>query len=126
MLPPIQITLYDPKKNEILAEYSQSIVSWGLLKKAVAIQRASDASIPKEKQWWQFLKKDNEAMSPEEAQMGAISQFVVDLFGNRFTIKELEAGADVGEVMAVFQAVLARATASVRANPTRKPSFKKQ
>lgn len=123
MFPPIELTLYD-QNDEPKQTYQRSVIPWGLLKKAISIQKVINAPAPEQKQWWDFRKKDEE-MSAEEAQLRAISQFVVDLFGNKFSVKDLETGADIGEIMAVFQAVISRANASMKANPTRKPSFKK-
>ena len=41
-----------------------------------------------------------------ETQVDAISDFVVELFKEKFTRTEMEDGADISEVMAVFRAVL--------------------
>lgn len=123
MLPPIKLTLYDA--NDVPAEtYERSRIPWGILKKAIALQTKVKQADTKEevKQWWQLWKKD-ESKSIEDAQILAISQFVVELFEKKFTVRQLEEGADVAEVMSVFRAVLARANqaASGQVNPP-KPS----
>jgi hypothetical protein len=116
MLPPIKLTLYDANDEEI-ATYERHRIPWGILKKAVALQTKVMEAEKKEeaRQWWQIWKK-NEKTSVEEAQLYAISQFVVELFGNQFTVKQLEEGADTPEVLAVFRAVLSRANQSVNSS----------
>lgn len=124
--PAITLTLYGPG-DEKLKTYERSIIPWGVLKKATRLAKLiedqeidSDSAEEKTqpKKWLSFLAKDKPEPTTEEQQMEAISQFVVDLFGNQFTVKELESGADVGEIMTVFQAVLTRANGAVQSNPT--------
>lgn len=124
MLPPIKLTLYDAKDVEI-ATYERSRIPWGILKKAIALQTKVKQAETNEvaRQWWQIWKKDGEEKtSTEDAQILAISQFVVELFEKQFTVRQLEDGADVSEVMAVFRAVLARANAAVGQVNPQKPS----
>ena len=122
MLPPIKLTLYDADDVEI-ATYERSRIPWGILKKAIALQTKVKQAETKEeaRQWWQIWKKDEET-STEDAQILAISQFVVELFEKKFTVRQLEEGADVSEVMAVFRAVLARANHAVGQVNPQKPS----
>lgn len=125
MLPPIKLTLYDADDAEV-ATYERNRIPWGILKKAIALQTKVKQTDTKEeaRQWWRIWKKD-ENTTTEEAQILAISQFVVELFERKFTVRQLEEGADVSEVMSVFRAVLARANQAVNstgvANP-QKPS----
>lgn len=123
MYPPIEITLYD-ENDEPKQTYQRNVIPWGILKRAIGIQKIVNAPEPEQRKWFEFWKRA-EVPSVEEAQIRAVSQFVVELFGNKFTVKELESGADIGEIMTAFQAVLTRANASVRANPTPKPSSRK-
>jgi len=122
MLPPIKLTLYDADDVEI-ATYERSRIPWGILKKAIALQTKVKQAETKEeaRQWWQIWKK-NEETSTEDAQILAISQFVVELFEKKFTVRQLEEGADVSEVMTVFRAVLARANHAVGQVNPQKPS----
>lgn len=114
MLPPIKLTLYDANDEEI-ETYERSRIPWGILKKAVSLQKKIDEAETKPEesaQWWEVwktLKKSGEKMTTEEAQIQAVSQFVVDLFGNKFTVRQLDEGADMSEIMSVFRAVIARA-----------------
>lgn len=124
MNPPIELTLYD-QDDQPKETFQRNVIPWGLLKKAIGLQKQfEDKGTAEKKPWWKIWQKD-ESTTAEEAQMRAISQFVVELFGNKFSVKDLEVGADIGEVMTVFQTVIARASSTVKLNPTRKPSFKK-
>ena len=104
---PITITLYGPD-SEPGKQYSRSIVPWGILKKAIALMKSID-------------QKD-----VAEEDMDAIAGLVVEAFGNQFTVQELDQGADIGEMLAVLQGIVSRASTLVRANPTTAPSSKKK
>lgn len=124
MFPPITLTLYD-KDDQPLKEYTRSVIPWGLLKKAVRLTDSFQEQPAAKKRFGIFPV--SETVNAQERQMEAISQFVVDLFGNQFSVRQLEEGADMGEIMTVFQAVLQRASAVVKTNPTPPaPSKKKQ
>lgn len=103
---PISITLYGPD-DEPLNTYNCGVIRWGLLKKASRLAQQIDT--------------DASGAEAAEANMAEVSQFVVAVFGDKFTVEELEDGADVGEVMSVLQAVIARASGLVKANPTPLP-----
>jgi hypothetical protein len=131
--PAITLTLYG-LDDEKIKTYERGIIPWGILKKATRLAKLiedkesemSGEAKPQVQKWWFFARdKPDPAANTEEKQMEAISQFVVDLFGNQFTIKELENGADVGEIMTVFHTVLNRASATVQLNPTMLQSLKK-
>lgn len=120
---PIELTLYN-KDDEPIKTLTRSTVKWGILKRAARLAaQFEDDDKPENGVWakfwrkaWSPFKKEDE--SAEARKIRAISQFVVDLFDNQFTIKELEDGADITEVMAVFQNVLARASV-IGQNPMR-------
>lgn len=120
-LPPIKLTLY--KDDEEIGTFTRNVIPWGVLKKAINLQNSMNVPATSKK-WWQVWLKDKET-TKEEAQMNAISQFVVELFGNKFTVKQLEEGADVSEIMTVFRSVISRANSAVKANPTQRPSSRK-
>lgn len=97
---PITIKLYGPD-NEPTKTFERTIIPWGVLKKAIHMSNAIE--------------------NPEEASeqdMDAIAELVVEVFGEQFTIEELNKGADVSETLAVIQAIVNRATALVQQNPT--------
>jgi len=43
----------------------------------------------------------------------------VDFYGGQFTIEQLRAGADLGEMIAVIEGIAARVAELMPANPTR-------
>lgn len=88
---PIEITLYD-ENDEVIATYSKSVVRWGTLKQAIKLAKGLEKS---------------EGFG--DGDFDAISSFVCRLFDDKFTISELENGADVSEVMSCFRAVVRRA-----------------
>lgn len=96
---PIVLTLYDPETDEIKAEYSRSFIPWKLLKKAVSLSE----------------QLNTENMGEETVDQ--LSELVVEVFGEQFSVQELEEGADLGEMMTVLMAIISRAGALMQ-NPT--------
>lgn len=90
---PIELTLYD-ENDAPVKTYSKSVVRWGVLKKAIKLANEIGSS----------SDVDGETFDN-------ISNFVCFLFDNQFTRDELENGADVGEIMTCFRAVVHRANA---------------
>jgi hypothetical protein len=88
----VSVTLYD-KNDEPIKTYEKSVIKWGLMKKAIKLGKGM-----------------NEEDFGED-EFDKISEFVCDLFDNQFTTKDLEEGADVGEVFTAFKAVIAKAKA---------------
>ncbi len=100
---PIHITLYD-ENSEIKAEYDRVFVPWGLLKQAVRMEAELDL--------------DNMT----EESMDALAALVAEAFGNQFSVKDLNEGADIDEMVAVLQTIINKARISMPgavANPTR-------
>ena len=91
---PIEITLYD-ENDEPIKTYSLSVVRWGLLKQAIKLSKSMN-------------QKEAEI---EEDAMDGITSFVCRLFGDKFTPKQLDDGADIAEIMSAFRAVVNRAAA---------------
>jgi hypothetical protein len=120
MSAPLSLTLYD-KDDHPVHTYTRDVIPWGLLKKAIRITDTLSDNPSQPRRRWFFDRRPEVALSKEEVQIDQIAQFVVELFGNRFTVRELDAGADLGEMMAVFQAVLARAKSVTLTNPTIPP-----
>ena len=96
---PIQITLYDPANNEEIKTFTRTYVPWKLLKKAAALSDQVDF--------------DN--VKPEDLDL--IAMLVVDTFGGQFSLEEVDNGADVNEMIAVIQNIVARAK-GISLNPT--------
>jgi len=94
----IKLTLYDPKTNEVIHEHTQLFVPWKLLKKAIQVEKEID---------------NLDDMSDET--VDAVAALVVETFGNKFTVDELDNGADLGEMFSVVNQIIAVAK---NANPT--------
>ena len=95
----MEITLYGDD-NEVKATYSRMFVPWKLLKKAIVLAK--------------HLDKDNLT----EDNIDELAGLVVEVFGNKFSVAELNDGADVGEMMTVFTAIISKAQMGAPANPT--------
>jgi len=97
---PIRLTIYDPETNEVKAEHTTMIVPWKLLKKAISLAKT--------------LNTNPDEMS--DSDIDSLAGLVVEVFGGKFTVDELDNGADVSEMMAVIQQILAKASGA--RNPT--------
>lgn len=100
-LTPMRITLYDPATSEVKGEYNQLFVPWRLLKVAVRL-----------------AKELGGAADLSDEQVDALAGLVVETFGNRFSVQDLESGADISEMMTVLQTIVGRASGSMKGNPT--------
>ncbi len=100
---PIVLTLYDPETDEIKATYRRSFVPWKLLKEAVAITG-------------QLKPKKGEETEISAELLDQVAGLIVGVFGNRFTLEELENGADVTEMISVLNQVIAKVN-GVQTNP---------
>ncbi len=100
---PIQLTLYDPETNEPRGTFSRGFVPWGILKAALRLQGL-----------------DQDSLSDED--IDHINALIVDFYGNRFTVEDLQDGATLGEVFAVLTAIMSRLEGDLPglggANPT--------
>jgi hypothetical protein len=90
---PIELTLYDPETNEPKETYSRSFVPWMILKRALRLSKV--------------LNKGIDNFGDED--LDEIAAVVVAVFGDKFSIADLDQGADTAEMMNVIQAVMARA-----------------
>ena len=106
---PITLTLYD-KDNEQIKNLTRVIVPWGILKKAIGLTKAVDFS---------------DISKLDEADVDAIAGLVVQIFDGQVTLGELDSGADVGDMIAVIESIIARSGALVKENPTFPPPKKK-
>jgi len=104
---PIKLSFYGPD-DEVIHEYSRSTIPWGILKRAVSLSKTFGEAPD------QLTEED----------LDSIAQLVVDLFGEQFTLDELNKCVDIGDMMTVIQSIVSRAGALVKANPTIPPSSK--
>lgn len=91
---PIELTLYG-EDDEVKARFSKSVIRWNMMKRAIKLAKEID-----------------DANALDEDTFDSISNFICALFGDQFTREELEAGAEVGEIMACFRMVVRRASAA--------------
>jgi 23S rRNA G2069 N7-methylase RlmK/C1962 C5-methylase RlmI len=98
---PLEITLYDPVTNEEIKTYTRSFLPWKLLKTAIRLSKGFDAE------------------NLSEKDLDQLAGLVVDVFGNQFSVEDLNNGSDVGEMATVLQAIMTRASSLMPANPTR-------
>jgi len=85
---PITLNFYDGN-DEITKTHTKSVVPFGTLKRAIALESATE----------------NPADSIDN-----ISGFICELFGDKFSPADLEKFADIEDVFNVFREVLARAS----------------
>lgn len=97
--PIMQISLYD-ENSEVTAEFRRSFVPWKLLKKAISLSK----------------KLNPDDMSDED--VDALASLVVEVFGNQFSVDQINNGADVGEMVTVLNTIVSKATNAL-GNPTR-------
>ena len=88
---PMKLTLYDPETQEEKKTFTQMFVPWKLLKAAVRLSKSLNVE------------------ELNEADVDAVAALVVETFGNRFTVDELNQGADIGEMITVMNAIVGRA-----------------
>ncbi len=98
---PLKITLYDPETDEVKKDYTRSFIPWRLLKKSIRMSKV-------------LANIDQENLQDED--VDAITSLVVDVFNDQFTVEELNNGADLMEMIAVIQGIIARAE-GVPVNP---------
>jgi hypothetical protein len=99
----LRITLYDPETNEEKATFTRMFVPWKLLKAAVRLSQEL---------------KGNEL---SEADADALAGLVVEAFGNKFSIEDLNEGSDIGEMITVMNQIIGRASGAVAGNPPTPP-----
>jgi hypothetical protein len=94
---PMVIRLYDVE-NEY-EEFTRLFVPWKLLKVAVRLSKE--------------LTLDPNNISEEDAD--ALASLVVEVFGNQFSIDDLNEKADIADMISVLNTIVSKATGS---NPT--------
>ena len=101
----ISLTLNKRNENgEEQRTFTRSFIPWGVLKRTMKFAQ---------------LNATAEIGIETLDEMCAI---LVELFGHQFTAEELEAGADIVDVIAVFTAITKRAAAMMPANPQTPPA----
>lgn len=98
---PMVIHLYDGD-GELTKTATQTFVPWKMLKTAAKLAST--------------LNKDQ----PTEEDIDGITNLVVSVFQGKVSKEELEEGADLGEMMAVVQQIVATSN-GIELNPTPPP-----
>ncbi len=96
----IALNLYGADDKPI-ATHVRLFVPWKLLKIAVRLMK--------------HLDQDHLT----EADVDSIADLVVEVFGNKFTVKDIDDGADISEMMMAINAIISKATGP--SNPTFPP-----
>lgn len=88
----IELTLYN-SDNEPVKELSRLIIPWGVLKKSIRLAR--------------MITKKADELGEED--LDSLTSLIIQVFGeDKVTAEELEAGADIGDMIATIQQVVAR------------------
>jgi hypothetical protein len=99
---PIELTLYDPETSEKVKTYIRSFVPWAILKRAIRMSKSLGGG------------------DLTEEDMDELGSLVVAVFGDQFSLEEVNNGADIGEMMTVIMEVISRASqfvAGEKVNP---------
>lgn len=98
---PIHITLYG-EDDQVINEYDRTFIPWGILKQAIKLNEQIDVD------------------HMDDAAVNALASLVVEAFGNKFSVADLDTGADVTEMVTVLRTIIAKAQISLpgAANPT--------
>jgi len=97
----LAITLYDAD-NEVIARFTRTFVPWKLLKRAIKLSKT--------------LNRDDLT----EENIDELAALVVEVFGDKFTVDQLNDGADVNEMMTVLEAIMASAQGMTPNSPPQK------
>lgn len=99
---PMTIRLYD--ENNEFVEFTRNFVPWKLLKLALKLfQQMEDVDIK----------------SMSEDMVDSLASLVVEVFGNQFSIEDLNEKADISDMMSVITMIVSKASGGIAANPTR-------
>ena len=99
---PVRITFYNPD-DSIKAEFCKLRIPLGLVD--IALDLAENMEQRSDRETWD-----------------AVKAFIVEAFGEQFTLNELNEGADLGDILSVFNTIVAKienASRSFNPNPQR-------
>jgi hypothetical protein len=99
---PIKITFYN-SDDSVKAEYSKLRIPLGLVD--IALELAENQEPKSDRETWETIKA-----------------FIVEVFGEQFTLDELNKGADLGDILSVFSMIVAKinnVSRSFNPNPIR-------
>lgn len=95
MIKPITLTLYAPdyESSGEKKEYVQVFIPWKMLKEAMRLSR-------------EMSKGENVVEQLSDELIDSISNLVVTVFGNRFSVEELEQQAEMMDVISVVNQIV--------------------
>lgn len=96
---PMVIHFYG-KDNEVVKQFSRSFVPWKLLKEAVRVSKTLDQE------------------NLGEKDVDELAGLVVAVFGDQFTVEEVNEQADVAEMVAILNQIVTTAGGGL-VNPTK-------
>jgi len=102
MSQPIEITLHDSNTKEPKI-FIRSFIPWGILKRAMRLIKQANLD------------------DPSEDDLDEMAAFVVALFGDQFTVDQVNNEMDIEDMARVLEMVVSRAVRSVagkKGNPT--------
>lgn len=91
MAAPIELQFYNEDDEPVGEPFRVSIIRFGMLKKAAKLQAQIEAE-------------------GEDSASDAIAHFVVELFGNKFSVKDLEEKAGLEQAIAALTSITVRAS----------------
>jgi hypothetical protein len=97
---PIKLTFYDGNDEE-KQTFTRTRVPWGVLKKAIRLNKSIE---------------DPENITEE--QIDAMAELVVEVFGQQFTVADVDKYCAISEMLAVMQSIVTGAAQLVQSNPT--------
>lgn len=102
---PISITLYDADDAPVKT-FTRSVVPWGILKRAIKMAKHLNSNVLD-------VKNLNEDLMDE------LAGLVVTIFGDRFSIEDLDKGADITDMVTVIEQIVSKAGGLVPNQPPR-------
>ena len=106
-LTPYTLNLY--KKNGLLRELRQSILPWGILELAVDMQEEFEAI---------ELDAEGKVTNVSREQIQKLTDFVVYIFDDDVTVEELNRGASIEDMFALYQQIFTSVSKIMAKNPT--------
>jgi len=104
----IRLTIYN-EDSEPVKDLSQSIVPWGVMKKAVRLVKSLQGLAD---------KSDAEILAGmTDDDIDNLTGLVISVFGGRVTAEELERGATINEMLSVLNQIVSHVSGASQ-NPT--------
>jgi len=106
---PIKLTIYN-SDSEVVKELSQSFIPWGIMKRAVRLAKGMKIR--------DGMSQAEMLENLDDATIDELTGLVMDVFGGRVTLEELNQGVEVTEMLPVMIQVIHKSFGQVKADPT--------